>query len=196
MTNQEQYKRTFDTVASSRMQKLEASDIMERRKKNFSFKGAAVALAAVLILISLFGAAYASDLGGIQSKVQVWYRGELTDVTLEITPEGSYTMEFTDENGNPVKQEGGGVAIGPFGKERPLTQDEILEHLNEPEVVYEDDGTVWVYYGAQKTEITDQFDEDGVCHVKLVGEGKPIYMTITYMEGYTTSGRKFPKPVK
>ena len=44
--------------------------------------------------------------------------------------------------------------------------------------------------------ITDQFDEDGVCHVKLVGEGKPIYMTITYMEGYTTSGRKFPKPVK
>lgn len=194
MADQKQYKRVFDAVASSKMHQLEVSDIMENRKKNFRFRGLAVAMAAALLLIGVTGGAYAADIGGIQSRVQVWIHGDLTDATLEISPEGSYSMEYTDANGNPVKQEGGGAAFDLFGRERPLTEDEIKEHLNQPEVFYADDGTVWVYYGPQKLEITDQFDENGICHVKLTGDKTTIYMTITYMQGWSTSNSKFPRP--
>ena len=193
MIDREQYKRAFDAVASSKMQKLEAKDIMEKKNKVIRFKGAAIALAAAILLLVACGSAYAADLGGIQSRVQVWIQGELTDVTLEITPEGSYTMAYTDENGEAVVREGGGAAYDFFGRERPLTQDEIIEHLNEPEVVYEDDGTVWVCCGDQKTEITDRFDDNGICHVKLTGGEKPIYMTIRYQDGWATNNKKFPK---
>lgn len=199
MTDNERYKRTFDAVASSKMKKLEAEDIMGNNNKvvRFRARGVAVALAAVVLLLGICGGAYAADVGGIQSKLQVWVRGEMTDVTLDISTEGtgsSYTMEYTDENGENVKIEGGGVAYDFFGRERPLTEEEIIEHLNAPEVVYEDDGTVWVFCGEQKVEITDDFDEKGVCHVKLISDGKPIYMTVNYQGGWATDTRKFPKP--
>ena len=198
MTDREKYKSAVDAVASSQMRKLEASDIMKNgNRKNFRFKGLVIAVAAVVLLVGVCGAAYAADVGGIQSKVQVWFRGELTDVTLDISKNGSsseYTASFTDAEGNPRQIMGGGVAIGLFGKERPLTEEEILEHLNEPEVVYEDDGSVWVYSGSEKVEITDLFNEDGFCFVKLSGGKKPIYMTIKYQEGYSTSRTKYVTP--
>ena len=197
MTDQEKYRRAVDVVASSRMRKLEAGDIMKSKKTNFRFKGIAIAVAAVILLVGACGAAYAADIGGIQSKVQVWFRGELTDATLDISTNGNaseYALTITDANGETKEIHGGGVAIGLFGKERPLTEEEILEHLNEPEVVYEDDGTVWVYYGSEKVEITDMFDADGFCYVKLTGGKKPVYMTIKYQEGYSTSGTKYITP--
>ena len=197
MTEQEKYKRAVDAVASSQMRKLEASDIMNNGKKNFKFKGLVIAVAAVILLVGACGGAYAADLGGIQSKVQVWFRGELTDVTLDISTNGNaseYAVTFTDAQGVEREIHGGGVAMDMFGRERPLTEDEILEQLNSPEVVYEDDGTVWVYYGSQKVEITDLFNEDGFCFVKLTGGKKPVYMTIKYGEGYSTSGSKYIEP--
>ena len=197
MTDQEKYRRAVDAVASSQMRKLEASDIMKGNKKNFRFKGLAIAVAAVILLVGACGAAYATDIGGIQSKVQLWIKGELTDVTLDISTNGNaseYAVTFTDADGVEREIHGGGVAIGLFGKERPLTEEEILEHLNEPEVVYEDDGSVWVYYGSEKVEITDMFDADGFCYVKLTGGKKPVYMTIKYQEGYSTSGTKYIMP--
>ena len=50
---------------------------------------------------------------------------------------------------------GGGVAIDDNGKERPLTEDEIMEHLDYPQVDFQEDGSVWAYYHNQKMEITD-----------------------------------------
>ena len=197
MTDQEQYKRVFDAVASSKMHKLEASDIMENRKKVIKFKGLAIALAAVILVIGACGAAYAADLGGIQSKVQLWIRGELTDVTLDISTNGSsseYALTYTDADGNQKEIHGGGIAADMFGRERPLTEDEILEQLSQLEVVYEDDGTVWVYYGSEKVEITDLFDDNGVCYVKLTGGKKPIYMTVEYQGGWSTSSNRFLAP--
>ena len=198
MTDREKYKSAVDAVASSQMRKLEASDIMaHNHQKNYRFKGLVIAAAAVLLLVGVCGGAYAADVGGIQSKVQVWFRGELTDVTLDISTNGNsseYTVTFTDAEGNPREIHGGGVAMGWFGKERPLTEEEILENLNSPEVVYEDDGTVWVYSGSEKVEITDMFNEDGYCFVKLTGGKKPLYMTIKYQEGYSTSNNKYVEP--
>ena len=197
MTDREKYKCAVDVVASSKMRKLEASDIMKNRKTNFKFRGLVIAVAAIVLLAGACGGAYAADLGGIQRKVQVWFRGELTDATLDISTNGSiseYTATFTDANGETKSLSGGGVAIGLFGKERRLTEEEILEHLNEPEVVYEDDGSVWVYSGSEKVEITDRFDEDGVCYVQLTGGKKPIYMTIKYQGGHATSNSRYLSP--
>ena len=197
MTDQEKYRRAVDAVASSRMRKLEAGDIMKSKKTNFRFKGIAIAVAAVILLVGACGAAYATDIGGIQSKVQLWFRGELTDVTLDISTNGSaseYALTFTDADGVEREIHGGGVAMDMFGRERPLTEDEILEQLSQPEVVYEDDGTVWVYYGSQKVEITDLFDENGICYVKLTGGKKPIYMTVEYQGGYCINSNRFSKP--
>ena len=197
MTDREKYKSAVEAVASSQMHQLEASDIMKNSKKTFRFKGLVIAVAAAVLLIGACGGAYAADLGGIQSKVQVWFRGELTDATLDISTNGNsseYALTITDANGETKEIHGGGVAIGLFGRERPLTEEEILEQLNAPEVVYEDDGSVWVYSGSEKVEITDQFDENGICHVKLTGGEKPLYMTVTYRDGYATSFNKFPKP--
>ena len=194
MTDREKYKSAVDAVASSRMHKLEASDIMKNRKTNIRFKGLVIAVAAVILLVGVCGGAYAADVGGIQSKVQVWFRGELTDVTLDISTNGSaseYALTFTDADGVEREIHGGGVAMDMFGRERPLTEEEILEQLNSPEVVYEDDGTVWVYYGSEKVEITDLFDADGFCYVKLTGGKKPVYMTIKYQEGYSTNNSRY-----
>lgn len=64
-------------------------------------------------------------------------------------------------------------------------------NVNSPEVVYEDDGTVWVYYMDQKLEITDDFDEDGICHVELKDGGTSVYMTIEYEKGYSMNTNKY-----
>ena len=78
--------------------------------------------------------------------------------------------------------------------EGALTEEEMLEHLNEPEVEEREDGTVTVYYLDQKLDVTDKFDEDGVCYVQLEGGEKTIYMTIKRGNGYATSTTKYILP--
>lgn len=75
-----------------------------------------------------------------------------------------------------------------------LTEEEMLEHLNAPEVEEREDGTVTVYYLDQKLDVTDKFDEDGVCYVQLEGGEKTIYMTIKRGNGYATSTTKYILP--
>ena len=78
--------------------------------------------------------------------------------------------------------------------EGALTEEEMLEHLNEPEVEEREDGTVTVYYLDQKLDVTDKFNEDGVCYVQLEGGEKTIYMTIKRGNGYATSTTKYILP--
>lgn len=82
-----------------------------------------------------------------------------------------------------------------IGTERPLTADELLDEINMPEVEYEEDGTVWVYYLNQKMEITDKF-EDGVCFVQLKADGQTQYITVKYQNGYATSPDGYIQPDK
>ena len=77
---------------------------------------------------------------------------------------------------------------------RALTEEELLADINCPEVTYRDDGTVTVYYLDQKLDVTDKFDEDGVCYVQLEGGEKTIYMTIKRGNGYATSTTKYILP--
>ncbi len=149
--------------------------------------------AVVALVIALAGIAYASNVGGIQRTVQLWFHGDQTDAVLDIQ-DGSYTVSYEDENGETHQQSGGGVAFDMFGRERPVTEEEILAQLDMPEVEYQDDGSVWVYYHSQKIEITDKFDDDGICYVKVSYGGKTYYMTVKYKNGECISETRFPSP--
>lgn len=206
MTDREKYKKTFSALEPERdyLERITNAEVIKmKERKHVSIpKLIAACVAVVAILAAMTAGAYAADIGGIQRKIQIWTKGELTDAELNITTDGSsseYTLSYTDENGETRKSEGGGIAYDFFGRERALTEDEIIEHLNEPQVVPEDDGRIMLYCRDQKMDLTDKF-EDGVCYVKLTVDGKPLYITVTKEGDYgcsmSTSPRSYPKPAK
>ena len=89
------------------------------------------------------------------------------------------------------------VAIDAFGRERPLTEEELLEDLqNRIDVTYREDGTVWVYYKDQSMEITDLFDENGVCFVQLKDGKKTVYLTVEYDSCFSWSTECYLQPTQ
>ena len=48
----------------------------------------------------------------------------------------------------------------------------------------------------QAVKITDRFDQDGVCHVRLSGGKDVIYLTVFREDGYAYSSHKYPDPNK
>ena len=72
MTDKEQYKKMFDTVASFGMEPLEVCDIMKKKKKHTYMNKAAAAAAAVFLIAGSTGVAYAANVGGIQRTIQLW----------------------------------------------------------------------------------------------------------------------------
>ena len=193
MTEKEKFQRAFTPLHASPDTLTEVMKMTERKTKRPALRRAAtIGLAAALVL-ALGSVADVSDLGGIQRTVQLWLNGEMTDATLTVN-EGSYTLRYPDKDGTEREMGGGGVAFEPDGTERALTEEEMLEHLNAPEVEEREDGTVTVYYLDQKLDVTDKFDEDGVCYVQLEGGEKTIYMTIKRGNGYATSTTKYILP--
>ena len=71
-----------------------------------------------------------------------------------------------------------------------MSEEEIMEHLMMPEVEYEEDGSVWVYWLDQKVDITDKFEDD-LCYVKLVRGDETMYVTVKYRNGYAVSPHKY-----
>lgn len=193
MTNKEKYKQAFSVLHTSDISEGEVK-YMAKLKKQQKMKLVAAAIA-VCVIVGVTGTAYAENVGGIQRTIQLWMHGDQTSATFNFnTDDGSYNLEYQDANGETVSQGGGGVALGPDGSERPLTKEEIMEELNAPDVEYLDDGSVWVYYKNQKIEITDKFDKDNVCYVKIENGDETIYMTVKYQDGYSTSPDKYPDP--
>lgn len=192
MTNKEKYKQAFSVLQTSGDFSMEVEK-MAMRQKHHKVKTIAAAVAACIVLVGGAGTAYAANLGGIQRTIQLWINGDQTNATLEINNDGNsstYTIKIPDENGNSTEITGGGVAMDGDGVERPLTEDEFMEQINQPDVEYEDDGSVWLYYKDQKLDITDRF-EDGICYVKLT-DGKDVkYLTIKYNDGYAMSDSKY-----
>ena len=196
MTEKERFQRAFAPLHASPDTMTEVMKMTERKTKRPALRRAAtIGLAAALVL-ALGSVAYASDLGGIQRTVQLWLNGEMTDATLTVN-EGSYTLRYPEKDGTEREMGGGGIAIEDDGTERALTEEEMLEHLDEPEVVYEDDGTVMIYYRGQSLDITDRFDENGLCHVLLRDEqdgGKTLFVTIRYNDSYSYNATKYEDP--
>lgn len=192
MTNKEKYKQAFSALhpPGDISVEVERMAIMSRKAK---FRTAAAAAAACLAVVFGGGMAYAADVGGIQRTVQLWMNGEMTNAEFIFDGEGNYRISYPQEDGSEGELGGGGVAFDEDGNERPLTESEILEELNSPDVVYEDDGTVWVYYYDQKIEITDRF-EDEICYVEVSKDGETLYMTVKYNGGYAVSPHKYESP--
>ena len=192
MTNKEKYKQAFSGLHPLEPISPEVEQMVKIQKKH-KFQVAAAILTA-FILVGGTGTVYAANIGGIQRTIQLWIHGDQTDATLDVKEDGSYSLNYSDENGKEVEQGGGGVAFDADGTERPLTEEEIMEQLNMPEVEYEEDGSIWVYYENQKIEITDKFDNDKVCYVKIKGNEKTLYLTVKYQNGYCISEDKYPNP--
>ena len=193
MTNKEKYKQAFSVLQTSDDFKKEMENMIKLQKKHKVNVAVAVAIIC-LILIGGTSTAYAANIGGIQRMVQIWIHGDQTDAVMEFKGDGSYEMTYQDEAGNTVERGGGGIAFEEDGTERPLTQEELLQELVNPEVEYREDGTVWVYYQSQKLEITDKFDENGICFVKVSDGTETLYVTVEYQKGWSVSGDKYIIP--
>lgn len=194
MTNKEKYQRTFSALHASEDILMEVK-AMKKTHKIYVGKLAAVCAAAVMVL-ALASAAYAADLGGIRQTVQLWFRGEQIDAVFESDGNGGYTLTYTGEDGVERSSGGGGVEIDQFGRERPLTAEELLEELDgsSPDIEFRDDGTVWLYFREQKIDLTDQFDADGFCYYKLNDGERDMYLTIKNGHGMAIDYDGFTTP--
>lgn len=194
MTNKEKYKQAFSVLRSSDDLVLEVEKMMTI-KKRATIKAAAILTSACMLMAGGGSIAYAKDLGGIQRTIQLWIEGDLTDVTVtfKYDPTGSYEISYPGKDGTMHEFGGGGVAFEDDGTERPLTESELMEELNSPDVRYLEDGTVWIYYYDQEIEITDRF-EDGVCYAKVSNGDETLYMTILYQDGWCSSPHKYLSP--
>lgn len=190
MTNKEKYKQAFSAMHSPCEMTLEVEKMAILSKKANIRTTVAAIITICLLITGGSGVVYAADVGGIQRTIQLWIEGDRTDVTFEYHESGTYDMSYETKDGETEELHGGGVAIEEDGTERPLTEEELLEELSWPDVIYEEDGTVWVYYYDQKMEITDQF-EDGVCYVKVSNGEETLYMTVLYQDGWCTSPHKY-----
>ncbi len=157
-----------------------------------NYKNKAVVLAAVLVFgLGIGSIAYAADIGGIRETISIWIHGKETEADFD-AENGSYSLEYTDENGEKHNVSGGGVALGGmFRKERPATKEELMAELNAPDVDYREDGKVIVYFLDQAVDITDRFKDD-ICRLQLDDNGKPLFMTVKYGEGFAASPNGYP----
>lgn len=192
MTNKEKYKQAFSALHTSDDFSLEVEK-MERTNKQHKLKTMIAAVAACVMLVGSATAAYAADLGGIQRTIQLWIHGDQTAATIQFDGDGNYSLDYVDGEGTMQHQGGGGVAIAPDGTETPASEEDLMEQLTAPDVEYEDDGSVWVYWLDQKVDITDKFEND-ICYVKLENEEETLYMTVKYQNGYATSPNKYLSP--
>lgn len=200
MTNKEKYKQAFSALHISDEFSMEVKKMTMNTNKNsiknsnrLKLNRVVAGIAACALILGGATLAYANDFYGIQRTVQLWIHGDQTDVTIQFDGNGSYSMDYIDDNGESRHQGGGGVAIGNDGTERPLTEDELLKELTRPDVHYDDNGSVWVYWMDQKIDITDKF-ENNVCYIKLVNGEETLFMTVKYKNGFSASPYKYLPP--
>lgn len=195
MFDKKQYQRTFGVLHASG--DFLKEDFTMQSPKPFPVRRIVILCAAVILVFSMSIVCYAEDVGGIRRTIQLWIHGDQTTAVLDIQ-NGEYTIHYEDADGTPHEQSGGGVAFNPDGSERPLTDEEIMEHVMEearmPEIDYRKDGSVWVYYMDQAMEITDNFNSDGICFIQLKNGSDVLYLTVKYQSGYATSPSGFVQP--
>ena len=128
-------------------------------------------------------------LGVSEASLSYGFRAEETTVLLDVQ-EGHYTV--TAEDGSPIIS--GGVVMEADGSKRPVTEEEVLALLDQPDVYHKEDGTIWVYYREQKIEITDMFDDAGFCYLELQDGDGVLYVLVDKQGGLSTSQTGYPTP--
>lgn len=56
------------------------------------------------------------------------------------------------------------------------------------------DGSIWVCYDSEAIEITDRFNEDGVCYVQFETDRGTRYLTIKYQGDFVSSRDGYVPP--
>ncbi len=190
MTNKEKYKQAFSALQPSNEIRLEEKIMKEYKRK----QSKRIIVMAAILCLAVFaggGGAYAANVGGIQRTIQLWIHGDQTTAELNVNDDGTYTVKIPDENGGTKTQSGGGVAFDAFGNERALTEEEILDHLDNPNIEYYDDGSIWLFYRDMAKDITNDFDDDGMCYVKISDDDGELYVTAKKYGGWHISSDKF-----
>ena len=93
MKNKEAYKQAFKHVHYQKEVNLNQKRIP---KSLITF------VTSFIILLSTFTVAYAFDIGGIQSKIEVWFHGEKRMIQYEEVEDHVYHFYTTDEDGNVI----------------------------------------------------------------------------------------------
>ena len=192
MTNKEKYKQAFSVLHTSENFSPEVEIMAKINKKN-KIRAIIAACIGIFTVGGLGTTAYAANVGNIQRQIQLWVQGDQTTATLDIDEtQGEYKISYTGTDGAPVEISGGGITIDINGNEKPVNEQEIMDHIMMPSVEYLDDGTIWVYYKDRQMEITDKFDEEGFCFTQIADGGQTYYMTIKKNGGYGIDTIKYP----
>lgn len=176
MTNHERYKQAFSTLHVSDHFHVEVTDM--KKHKTLRLNRVAALAAALILAIGCMSVAYATDVGGIQTQIQIWLNGKAVDAEITQISDSTYRVTFPGDSGSSEEMNVGGVSIDGDGSETPLDADSIAEMLSSGDVYQDEDGRVWLCYYDQKVDITDQFDENGECRVTLEHDGQNIYFLI------------------
>ena len=127
MTNGEKYKKAFSVLQTSKGS-LQEVENMAKLQKRTKMKTAAAVIAGCIILGGT-GTAYAANVGGIQRTVQIWLHGDQTQATLDVSNDGTYTMEYYNEDGTLQQTGGGGVSIDADELSAPLQRKNLWKKL-------------------------------------------------------------------
>ncbi|MGN1023667.1 MAG: hypothetical protein ACI4OJ_09220 [Lachnospiraceae bacterium] len=154
---------------------------------------AGIAAACWILTLSLGGAGvYASDIGGIQRKIQILQQGELTDAVLTLrSDDGTYAI--TDPSGK-VLERGGGVAIEEDGTERPLTSSEMQEDLSDRVSTEVTDGHYYLSWRSHTFDLTKAFSGRDVVFLTLKDGTDTLYVTALSDGAAASSPNRYPIP--
>lgn len=182
MTNKEKYKQAFSTLHAS--DNIDKEVIYMEQRKHTYIKKIVAAGAAILLATGSITAAYAADLGGIQQKLTMWFQGEQTEVTAKENGDYSYTYTFTDQDGKEQEFTAGGVTIDDAGNEHAVSAQEILDEMTD-DVIYTDTGRIlFFHYNLdEKIDITDMFDQNGICRIAIKDGEQTVYYQIKQENG-------------
>lgn len=178
-TNKEKYKSAFSVLHMPEPVKLENKEsVMNKRVLN---PAAAIGLAA--LILSGGSIAYANDFAGIKTTIQGWINGE--SVNVEVVPSGENSYEFYDSETGESLGGGGGVSLDGFGKETPLSPEEVLES-RAVELDKKEDGSIVFHFYDQNYDLSDDFKKAKEGYYKVTKDGETYYFHFEVDENSTS----------
>lgn len=172
MTDRERYRRAFSAIQPSAA--LLEGMTMEKTNRNRLPARRLLVLCTVLVLIiSVFSVAYATDLGGFR----IWVNGKLQSGAIDQSKDGSIT--WTSEDGTYVVD--GGYIVLPDGSERPITAEELMEEYRNNPVLYTDKGVI-VAYQDQRYDITEEMQRNNRAVVEFEINGEAVSWVVTRID--------------
>lgn len=174
MTNRDKYKQSFSALHPSKPIHLEEQNMKKARTSRILRPALALALG-VSLIFGCAAAAYAADVGGIRTTLHLWLYGKQANVELTDKGDGSYDMVF-DNGEETMAVSGGGVAFDFWGRERPLSPEEVAESFDS-HVAYQEDGKLWLYYKSLALDLSPYMTSSG-CKVVVDLDGEKMYFSI------------------